>query len=321
MSTEEQAHLNVATSPRPQFPRRPSAFLMNSDLSTGGTERQYYLMAKALRRGLFDLHTGCMRRRGAFLKEIEPIAEFDVGGSFLTYQAHCARRALAKHLRKHEIAVAHSFDFYANLMLIPVARWTRVPVVIGSQRQLGDLLSPMQKFTQLAAFHLCTRVVCNSRAAACRLVKDGLPESKIVVIPNGLPEEAFSEVETALTHNSAVVRVGLIARMNHSGKNQGLLLQAAAQIAGEFPNAEYVLVGDGPLRKSLEQLAAELGIKHQVQFLGERMDIPKVMASLDISVVTSNSESLSNAILESMAAGKPVMQLAWGVTLNSFTMA
>jgi glycosyltransferase involved in cell wall biosynthesis len=284
-----------------------SIFLMNSDLSTGGTERQYSLLAKILRNGPFDILLGCMHRRGAFLDGIEPIEEFDVAGSFLTNQALRARRALAKHLRERNVAVAHAFDFYANLMLIPVARWARVPVVIGSLRQLGDLLSPMQQIAQLATFQFCTRVVCNSRAAASRIANAGLRETKIVVIPNGLPEEAFSKFEAVLPHDSAVVRVGLIARMNHPGKNQGLLLQAAPYITKRFPFVEFVLVGDGPYRESLVRLAEKLGVTNRVRFLGERMDIPAVLASLDISVVTSNSESLSNVILESMASGKPVI--------------
>ena len=306
-STAEHVIGKVNEPPTTQIPRGAPVFLMNSDLSTGGTERQYSLLAKALRSGPFDIHLGCMRRRGAFLKGIGPIDEFDVAGSFLTTQAQRARRALAKHLREREVAVAHAFDFYANLMLIPVARWARVPVVIGSLRQLGDLLGPMQQIAQRAAFQICTRVVCNSRAAASRLANAGLPETKIVVIPNGLLEEAFSEVEPVLPVNSTVVRVGLVARMNHPGKNQSLLLQAAAHITKRFPNVEFVFVGDGPYREPLERLAEKLGITHRVEFLGERMDIAAVLASFDISVVTSNSESLSNVILESMAAGKPMI--------------
>ena len=303
----EQAPLKVIELVTEQSPRRASVFLMNSDLSTGGTERQFSVMAKALRNGPFDLHLGCMRRRGAFLEGLEHIAEFDVAGSFLTRKAHCARRALKQHLRERDVAVVHAFDFYANLMLIPVARAARVPVVIGSQRQLGDLLNPMQKVAQWAAFQLCTRVVCNSQAAASRLANEGLPEPKIVVIPNGLPEEAFSDFEDYVPQKSSVVRVGLIARMNHPGKNQDLFLQAAAHIAARFHDAEFVLVGDGPYRSSIERTAKRLGIAHRVQFLGEHMDIPAVLATLDISVVVSDSESLSNVILESMAAGKPVI--------------
>lgn len=280
---------------------------MNSDLSTGGTERQFSLIARSLSTGSFDLHLGCMHRRGAFLEGIGDIAEFDVGGSFGSRQAHHARRALSQHLRERSIAVAHSFDFYANLMLIPVARYARVPVVIGSARNLGDLLGPMQRVVLFMMFCLCTKVVCNSQAAARRVQSQGLPGSRITVIPNGLPEEAFVSSGLEVRKNSDPLRVGLIARMNNRVKNQDIFLQAAAKLANRFSEVEFLLVGDGPYREDLEQLARKLGITHRVKFLRERHDIPEVLAGMDISVVASSSESLSNVILESMAAGKPVI--------------
>ena len=62
------------------------------------------------------------------------------------------RLRLAGLLRARQIQIAHAFDFYTNLTLIPAARLARVPVVIGSQRQLGDLLTPRQARAQAAAF-------------------------------------------------------------------------------------------------------------------------------------------------------------------------
>jgi L-malate glycosyltransferase len=78
-------------------------------------------------------------------------------------------------------------------------------------------------------------------------------------------------------------------------------------VARELPAAEFLLVGDGPLRPGFETMAADLGIAGKVSFLGERHDIPAILSSLDVSVLTSWSESLSNVILESMAAGVPVI--------------
>jgi glycosyltransferase involved in cell wall biosynthesis len=74
-----------------------------------------------------------------------------------------------------------------------------------------------------------------------------------------------------------------------------------------MPEAEFLLVGDGPLRLELEQQAAALGLGGCVLFLGNRRDIPAVLASMDVAVLTSDSESLSNVILEAMAASLPVV--------------
>ena len=97
----------------------------------------------------------------------------------------------------------------------------------------------------------------------------------------------------------------MVARMNHPVKNQPFFLRAAARLVQTLPQVEFVLVGDGPLRPGLEQMCEQLGLGDRTRFLGERHDIPAVLASLDISVLTSRSESLSNVILESMAAGLP----------------
>jgi L-malate glycosyltransferase len=285
----------------------PAVFLMTNTLETGGSERQFITLARALDREEFAVELGCLKRKGPLLREVEEIAEFSPGGSLYGVQSLRARMALLRHLRAHRAVVAHSFDFYTNLMLIPAARLAGVSVVIGSQRQIGDLLSPLQFAVQAAVFRLCDRVVCNSLAAAERLRDAGISQDKLVLIPNALPADAFAEVPPALPRLRGVLRAGMIARMNSPVKNHPLFLRAAARLATVFPTLEFVLIGDGPLRPSLERLAKQCGLGGRVRFLGDRRDIPAVLAALDVSVVPSFSESLSNAIVESMAAGVPVV--------------
>jgi L-malate glycosyltransferase len=287
-------------------------FLMINSLETGGTERQFVEISRALRADRVPVHLGCVRNRGAFAEGLGELAEFRLGGSVYGWQSMRSRWRLKRHLRELDISVAHAFDFYANLTLIPAARLAGIPVVIGSHRQLGDLLSPAQFRAQLAMFRMCDRVMCNSRAAAERLLRAGLPERKVVVIGNALPAEAFAEAAPALGRVEGMVRIGMIARMNAEYKNHRGFLRAAKRLSERFSNLEFVLAGDGPLRAELEKEVAELSLQRQVQFLGDRRDVPAVLASLDVSVVPSSSESLSNVMLESMAAGVPVVACAVG---------
>jgi glycosyltransferase involved in cell wall biosynthesis len=191
--------------------------------------------------------------------------------------------------------------------MIPAARLGRVPVVIGSHRQLGDLMTPVQFRTQAAAFRWCDAVVCNSQAAADRLAATGLNRERLAVIGNALPSTAFEPVPPALSRREGVLRVGMVARMNAHYKNHAGFLRITAEVGKRVPEAEFVLVGDGPLRPELEKQAADLGVADRVVFLGDRRDIPAVLASLDVAVLTSDSESLSNVILEAMAARLPVV--------------
>jgi glycosyltransferase involved in cell wall biosynthesis len=280
---------------------------MINSLERGGTERQFVTLAQGLSSGIFKVSTGCLARRGEFVSNLPKIAEFPPGNSLFKARSFFARVALARYLRRQQIVVAHAFDFYTNLMMIPAGWLAMLPVLIGSHRQLGDLLTTRQFQAQNAAFRLCDRVVCNSRAAADALKKAGISERKLVVIPNALPDEAFAETSPALPRQSGVLRVAMVARMNHEVKNHPLFLRMAARLSQRFPRAEFILIGDGPLRSGLEALARELGLSDRARFLGDRSDIPSLLASVDITVLPSRSESMSNAILESMAAGVPIV--------------
>lgn len=305
-SSVASANVSLKTSSIPAS--APGVFLMTNTGDTGGSERQFAVMADALGRGSFRIETGCIRRSGSFLDNLPDIQEFSLGGSFFSWHAQQSRWALAQNLRRRKIAVAHSFDFYSNLMLLPTARMAGIPVVIGSMRELGDRWSAAQtRILSWAMRYLPDRIVCNSRAAVERLLELGVPSRLPVVIPNALPSECFDPIAPALPRTGKTLRVGLVARMNERVKNHPALLRAAVQLVKDIPDVEFVLAGDGKLRPELEKLAADLGVSRQVVFLGDRRDIPAVLASLDISVLTSLSESLPNAVMEAMAAGLPVV--------------
>lgn len=281
-------------------------FLMINSLETGGSERQFVELARSLQANHLQVHLGCLLKKGPLLEGLDDLHHFDLGGSLYGLQSIRSRWRLMNCLRKLDVAVAHAFDFYSNLMLIPAAKLVGVPV-IGSHRQLGDLLTPAQFRAQLMMFRWCDRVVCNSRAAADHLLEAGLQGSKVVVIGNALPPQAFAETAPALPRATGILRIGMIARMNASYKNHHVFLGAAARLSRKLPNVEFLLAGDGPLRTQLERKAAELGLQGRVRFLGDCRNITAVLASVDLSVVPSASESLSNVMLESMAAGVPVV--------------
>src|SRR5438874_6565791 len=286
---------------------RPDVFLMTNTLEAGGGERQFAALAGGLKGRSLNIRLGCLGKKGAFANDLNGLVEFPPGGSLFGLESQRARLALRRYLQNHDTALAHSFDFYSNLMLIPAARLAGVPVIIGSHRQLGDLLTPLQFRAQNIILRMCDRIVCNSRAATARLQKSGLGEQKVTVIPNALPHSAFAETIPAMPSVPGVVRIGMIARMNDRSKNHVVFLRAAARLAAKVECAEFVLVGDGPLRAELETVARDLELGSRVRFLGDRHDIREVLASLNITVLPSSSESSSNAIVESMAAGVPVV--------------
>ena len=289
-----------------------SLFLMINTFETGGSERQFAVLARNLSPEQFHLHLGCIRRDGPFADEFGSVPEFRLGGSLFRWKSMRTRFRLSRHLRRSHVQIAQAFDFYTNLTLVPAARFARVPVVIGGHRQIGDLLTPAQFRAQALAFRWCDAIVCNSRAAAERLAESGLSRDKLVVIGNALPAEAFAPAPAALPRVPGRLRVGMVARMNARYKNHSGFLRIASRIHEQMPDVEFLLAGDGPLRQELEREAQSLGLGNSVVFLGDRRDIPAVLASMDVAVLTSDSESLSNVILEAMAARLPVVAYSVG---------
>lgn len=296
-----------------------SLFLMINTLETGGSERQFAILARSLDPQRFQLHLGCIKRRGPMAVEFADMPEFWLGGSLYGFKSMAARFRLRRHLRERAVQIAHAFDFYTNLTLVPAARLAGVPVVIGSHRQMGDLLTPRQFQAQAMALRCCDAVVCNSHAAAARLAAARVSRSRLAVIGNAVSDEAFEAVPPALPRQPGYLRVCMVSRMNASYKNHRGFLRIAARVLRQVANTEFVLVGEGPLRQELEQYAVELGIRKAVTFLGERRDMAALLASMDLAVLTSDSESLSNVILEAMAARLPV--IAYEVGGNSELIA
>ena len=115
---------------------------MINTFETGGSERQCALLAQNANASKFKVHVGCVNPRGPLAAQFGKFAQFPLGGSLFGWRSMRSRFALGRHLRKNRVQIAHAFDFYTNLTLIPSARLARVPVVIGSHRQLGDFSRP-----------------------------------------------------------------------------------------------------------------------------------------------------------------------------------
>jgi L-malate glycosyltransferase len=311
LNSEDSSHTvsNDSDSRHParRLPCSAGIFLMTNSFERGGSERQFVELSRSLQAASFKVNLGCLQPKGPFREEVGAVEHFTLGGSLFGLQSLRSRYRLAGYMRREGIAVAHAFDYYTNLTLIPAAKLARTPVVMGSFRQLGDLLTPVQRRAQQAMFRWADCVICNSRAAADNLLRNGIPAKQLAVIGNGLPPVAFAEAVPLVARRPAVFRVGMIARMNARSKNHRMMLEVAVRLRGRVRNCEIVLVGDGPLRVELERAAEELRVSDVVQFLGDCRDVQSVLASLDVTVLPSASESLSNAILESMAAGVPVI--------------
>lgn len=289
----------------------------------GGTERQVVALAKGLDRARFDLRVACFNRSGPFLAELEdqgiPVVKYAIRN---LHGLRTMREQLrfARDLRRSRTQILHAFNFYPNMFAIPAARLAGVPVVIATLRDMGDLWTPMQRRAQRWVCRMAHRVVANADAVRDQAIKAGYPPEKVSVIRNGLdlarftcsPDHVRQRESLGLPPNVPVVAV--FSRLNNTVKGIHWFLEAAARVARMHADVRFLVVGDGPLRPELEALARRLGVEQRVRFTGIRGDIGETMAAVSLSVIPSESEGLSNVLLESMAASLPVIATRVGGT-------
>jgi glycosyltransferase involved in cell wall biosynthesis len=144
------------------------------------------------------------------------------------------------------------------------------------------------------------------------LNKEGFPAEKVFVIPNGVDTNRFAP---SLNSDSVRAEIGVgatdpvvaIVAALRPEKNHELFLVVASRVLLQFPNAKFLIIGEGPRRELLEQHAAELGITASVRFLGSRCDVARLLSASDVFALTSHNEANPVSILEAMSVGKPVV--------------
>jgi len=303
-----------------QTPNRIRLLKMLTSFQIGGTERQVANLALGIHASRFDLHLACLRNRGELLQELEqlrvPRPVFDIGRLYTPGTLWQAIR-LVRYIHRHLIQIVHTYGFYPNVFAVPAARIAGASIVVASIRDRGDILTPMQRWIQKLACRLADCVLVNAEAIREALIGQGYRPGNIMVIRNGVvasrpgTRENGAALRLELGVPASAPLVFVFSRLN-TMKGLEYFIEAAALIAGKFPEARFLIVGDGGKRTELEAHARRLGLDDTVIFTGFRTDVPELLSEAAVSVLPSLSEGLSNSLLESMAAGVPVIAAAVG---------
>jgi glycosyltransferase involved in cell wall biosynthesis len=200
-------------------------------------------------------------------------------------------------VRAERIDVIHTHNSTAHLYGALAAKLTGAKVLHTEHGKNVGEEARYHRLNRIAAPFTDFTVAVSDKNAEVAVRHEGAAPSRLKVIPNGIRIEQFSA-----PRKSPGRRVGTVGRLVRE-KNYPLLLRAVAAI----PDAELVLVGDGPLRNELQKRAGQ-----RVQFLGQRADIAELLAGFDVFALSSSTEGMSIALLEAMAAGCPIVVTAVG---------
>ena len=288
-------------------------------LDLGGTETQMAQLATRLDPRRFEVTVAFMEGDAPLKADLERaelrVIEFPKRGSLISLKSAWQFVRLSAFIRREKFDVVHSHDLWANLVAVPAAWLGGAPVIISSQRDLAHLAwyTPSRTRVIRRIHRMATRVIANSSAVAEMLVNEfEIPAERVRVMRNGVDLSRFRRRSGAraapLDRLEPDAKILLtVANMHSSVKGHYELIEAAQSICSLFPAAKFVLAGDGVERARIEEAVRAAGVEKQFIFLGQRADIPELLASADIFVLPSRAEGLPNAVLEAMASGLPVV--------------
>lgn len=288
--------------------------LMIRELGIGGSERQMSVVARSLDRSRFEPHVGCFRPDGLRRKELDeagvPVAQFHVT-SFKSPGVITGAIALGRYIRRHGIRLVHSFDLPTCLFTIPALAVFRSAIPVSSQRSHRELLSSGERRLLRITDKLTRAVVVNSQQLRRHVIEDErVAPERVLLCYNGIDLEIFRPpVENCARQPElagAPLVIGVVCALRPE-KDLGTLVRAFALVRGKRPGAKLAIVGDGPCKEELQKLAAELGIGGDVVFVPATRTVVPWLHSIDIFVLPSTSEALSNSLMEAMACGCAVV--------------
>ena len=283
-----------------------------------GTERQVQETARRLHKDRFDVHVICLEDSPQ-LQALRNICKVAVFPTLSANSWTGVRQAMRfrRYLREHRVQIVHAYmNKTAAFALMSSVGSDRI--VITSRLNTGYWYTPTLRRMFQVLNRRTDSIMANSQEAKRIAVEtEGLASDDVIVVYQGVDMSKFS---VGLGDASACQRLGIPAGARVVGivanlrpvKDHKLFLRAAQIVAREVPDAAFLLAGRGELYDELREFARELGIGERVFFTHGEGNIMDWLAGMRIGCLTSISEGFSNAIMEYMAAGLPVVAIDVG---------
>ncbi|MTI81766.1 MAG: glycosyltransferase family 4 protein [Firmicutes bacterium] len=223
---------------------------------------------------------------------------------------------LSRYLKRHNITIIHTHGSKAALVGRIAALVAKTPVVLFTVHNSifydhwPQFIKRILSFTEKLMSQCTTRIITVSNQLRNQIIEmENIPKEKIITIYNGINTSKFKHSPSRSFLQSLGVPpvgkvVGVVARL---ATQKGIIhFLKAVSLMKEY-QANFVIIGDGPLRESLKKESENLGLKNRVFFAGYRSDVYQIMPVMDIFVLPSETEGLPLTILEAMTAGVPVV--------------
>ena len=280
-------------------------------LDPNGAEKQLTVLAAGLPRERFEVHVFALTRGGPLEEPLRraglPLCV--IGKRWKIDPAALVR--LKRHIDRLKPDLVHTWLFAGNSYGRAAALWAGVPRLVAAERCVDRWKSGHELAIDRRLARRTDRIVVNSRAVQDFYIARGLPAEKFVVIPNGVgPAAASGTTREELLHELGlppeIKLIGAVGRL-WPQKRVKELVWAASQLCALRDDIHLLIIGDGPQRPALERYRRLMQVEDHVHFLGTRTDVPRLLPHFDCFWLASAYEGQSNALMEAMAAGVPVV--------------
>jgi L-malate glycosyltransferase len=287
------------------------------ELAAAGTETQLLALVPRLDRRRVRPYLCLLRGDSAASRALEPedcpVRRLGVG-SLLRPRTLLRLGRFAAWLRRERIDVLQVYFPDSSYFGLPAAFLAGVPNRVRTRNNVGHWLTPLHRLLGRLLNGLTTVTVANCEAARQALLADEKPRPEsVLVLENGVDHGRFLAVPPLSARTGPPCRVGAVANLR-AVKGLDVLVRAAARLASDHPGVTFAVAGEGDERAALERQIGEAGLATRFALPGATADVPGFLAGLDVAVLPSRAEGMSNAVLEYMAAGRAVVASAVGAT-------
>jgi glycosyltransferase involved in cell wall biosynthesis len=285
-------------------------------LARAGTETQLLALIRGLNRRRVVPYLCLLRGEDPASQALEPTdcPVWRMGVGRLRSPATLTKAIGFVHfLRRERIDVVQAYFADSAYFALPLAWLAGVRHRIRTRNNLGHWLTPAHRLLARCLNPVVTRTLTNCDAARRAFLESERPRPEsVIVLENGVDAERFLDLPVpGEAHRTEGRCVGAVANLRPV-KGLDIFLRAAAQIVGEYPDVHFRIAGEGPMRGALEREAEEKGLKSRFSLCGAVGDMPGFLTGLDIAVLCSHAEGMPNAVLEYMAAGRPIVATSVG---------
>jgi glycosyltransferase involved in cell wall biosynthesis len=310
--------LHVAPSSRPSPGRSGPlrvCFLID-ELARAGTETQLLALLENLDRSLVSPYLCLLRGQSPASRALEPVdlPVLRLGVQSLKSPSTLAKASRFIHfLRRQRIDVVQAYFPDSSYFGLPLAWLAGVPHRIRTRNNVGHWLTWFHRLLGRGLNLVATTTITNAQAVRqAFLASDRARPASVIVLDNGVDSDRFLSLPLPeFRGQEQRCCVGVVANLRPV-KGLDVLLDAATRLAPIYPQVQFRVAGDGPLRTGLVAQAATRGLQDRLHFLGSVQDIPAFLGGVDIGVLCSHAEGMPNSVLEYMAAGRPVVATSVG---------